>query len=67
MMNPLKKQNKFYCDIERVLFIIHMMVASAERNFLKLKYFCELFTSTDKLYSGGRKPIYSDVFQYRQC
>jgi hypothetical protein len=43
MMNPLKKQNKFYCDIERVLFIIHMMVASAERNFLKLKYFCELF------------------------
>jgi hypothetical protein len=43
MMNPLKKQNEFYCDIERVLFIIHMMVASAERSFLKLKYFCELF------------------------
>ena len=43
MMNPLKKQNKFYFDIERVLFTIHMMVASAERSFLKLKYFCELF------------------------
>jgi hypothetical protein len=27
MMNPLKKQNKFYFDIERVLFTIHMMVA----------------------------------------
>jgi hypothetical protein len=45
MMNPLKKQNKFYFDIERVLFTIHihMMVASTERSFLKLKYFCELF------------------------
>ena len=43
MMNPLKKQNEFYFDIERVLFTIHMMVASAERSFLKLKYFCELF------------------------
>jgi hypothetical protein len=43
MMNPLKKQNKFYFDIERVLFTIHMMVASAERRFLKSKYFCELF------------------------
>jgi hypothetical protein len=42
-MNPLKKQNKFCFDIERVLFIIHMMVASAERSFLKLKYFYELF------------------------
>jgi hypothetical protein len=39
MMNPLKKQNKFYLDIERVLFTIHVMVASAERSFLKLKYF----------------------------
>jgi hypothetical protein len=43
MMNPLKKQNKFYFDIERALFTIHMMVASAQRSFLKLKYFCELF------------------------
>ena len=43
MMNPLKKQNKFYFDIERVLFTIHMMIASVERSFLKLKYFCELF------------------------
>jgi hypothetical protein len=43
MMNPLKKQNKFYFNIEIVLFTIHMMVAPAERNFLKLKYFCELF------------------------
>jgi hypothetical protein len=43
MMNPLNKQNKFYFDIERVLFTIHMMVASTERSFLKLKYFCELF------------------------
>jgi hypothetical protein len=43
MINPLKKQNKFYFDIERVLFTIHMMVALAERSFLKLKYFCELF------------------------
>jgi hypothetical protein len=42
-MNPLKKQNKFYFDIERVLFTIRMMVASTGRNFLKLKYFCELF------------------------
>jgi hypothetical protein len=24
------------------------------------------FTSTEKLYSGGRKPIYSDVFCNRQ-
>jgi hypothetical protein len=42
-MNPLKKQNKFYFDIERVLFTIRMMVASTGRSFLKLKYFCELF------------------------
>ena len=43
MMSPLKKQNEFYFDIERVLFTIHIMVASTERSFLKLKYFCELF------------------------
>ena len=43
MINSLKKQNRFYFDIERVLFTIHMMVASAERSFLKLKYFYELF------------------------
>jgi hypothetical protein len=43
MMSPLKKQNKLYFDRERVLFTIHMMVASAEISFLKLKYFCELF------------------------
>jgi hypothetical protein len=42
-MNPLKKQNKFYFDIERVLFTIHMMVTAPERSFLKSKYFCELF------------------------
>jgi hypothetical protein len=24
-------------------------------------------TSTQKLYSGGSKPIYTGVFQYRQC
>jgi hypothetical protein len=24
-------------------------------------------TSTHKLYSGGSKPIYTGVFQYRQC
>jgi hypothetical protein len=24
------------------------------------------YTSTDKLYSGGRKPIYSGVFRNRQ-
>ena len=49
MMNPLKKQNEFYFDIERVLFTIHMMVASAERSFLKLKYFCELFMVNNNL------------------
>ena len=43
MMNPLKKQNKFYFDIERVLFTIYMMVASAERCFLKLKHFYQIF------------------------
>jgi hypothetical protein len=43
MMNPLNKQNEFYFDIERVLFTIHMMVASVERSFLKLKYFFEQF------------------------
>jgi hypothetical protein len=42
-MNLLKKQSKFYFDIEIVLFTMHMMVASIERSFLKLKYFCELF------------------------
>jgi hypothetical protein len=46
MMNPLKKQNKFYFDIERVLFTIHMMVASAGRSFLKLKYFMNYLWST---------------------
>jgi hypothetical protein len=49
MMNPLKKQNEFYFDIVRVLFTIHMMVASAERSFLKLKYFCELFMVNNNL------------------
>jgi hypothetical protein len=24
-------------------------------------------TSTEKLYSGGRKPIYSGIFRNRQC
>jgi hypothetical protein len=48
-MNPLKKQNKFYFDIERVLFTIHMMVASSERSFLKLKCFCGLFMVNNNL------------------
>jgi hypothetical protein len=43
MMNLLMKQNKFYFDIDIVSFTIHMMVVSAERSFLKLKYFCKLF------------------------
>jgi hypothetical protein len=43
MINPLKKQNEFYFDIDRVLFTIHMMVASSNRSFLKLKCFCGLF------------------------
>jgi hypothetical protein len=47
IMNPLKKQNKFYFDIERVLFTIHMMVASTKRSFLKLKYFYELFMANN--------------------
>jgi hypothetical protein len=46
MMNPLNKQNEFYFDIERVLFTIHMMVASTERSFLKLKYFLNYLLST---------------------
>jgi hypothetical protein len=46
MMNPLKKQNKFYFDIERILFTIHMMIASVERSFLKLKYFVNYLWST---------------------
>jgi hypothetical protein len=48
MRNPLKKQNNFYFNIEIVLFTIHMMVASAERSFLKLKYLCELSTITQE-------------------
>jgi hypothetical protein len=46
MRNQLEKQNKFYFDIERVLFTIHMMVASTERRFLKLKYFLNYLRST---------------------
>jgi hypothetical protein len=46
MMNPLKKQNKLYFDIEIVLFTIHMMVASTKRSFLKLKYFLNYLRST---------------------
>jgi hypothetical protein len=38
-INPLKKQNEFYFDIKCIIY----MVASAERSFLKLKCFCELF------------------------
>jgi hypothetical protein len=49
MINPLKKQNEFYFDIERVLFTIHMMVASSKRNFLKLKCFCGLFIVNNNL------------------
>jgi hypothetical protein len=33
MLNPLKKQKDFYFDIERVLFTIHMIVASSKRSF----------------------------------
>jgi hypothetical protein len=25
------------------------------------------FTSTEKIYTGGRKPIFSDVYRNRQC
>jgi hypothetical protein len=46
MMNPLKKQNEFYFNIDRVLFTIHMMVALAERSFLKLKCFLNYLWST---------------------
>ena len=46
MRNPLEKQNKLYFDTERVLFTIHMMVASTERRFLKLKYFLNYLRST---------------------
>jgi hypothetical protein len=48
-MNLLKKQNEFYFNIERVLFTIHMMIASSERSFLKLKYFCGLFMVNNNL------------------
>jgi hypothetical protein len=48
-MNPLKKQNEFYFDIERVLFTIHMMIASSDRSFLKLKCFCGLFMVNNNL------------------
>jgi hypothetical protein len=30
-------------------------------------YFYVSFISIEKLYSGGRKPIYSGVFRNRQC
>jgi hypothetical protein len=46
MRNQLEKQNKFYFDTEIVLFTIHMMVASTERRFLKLKYFLNYLRST---------------------
>jgi hypothetical protein len=46
MRNQLEKQNKFYFDTERVLFTIHMMVASTERRFLNLKYFLNYLRST---------------------
>jgi hypothetical protein len=49
MRNQLEKQNKFYFDAERVLFTIHMMVASTERRFLKLKYFFKLFKVNNDL------------------
>jgi hypothetical protein len=49
MRNQLEKQNKFYFDTERVLFTIHMMVASTERRFLNLKYFFELFKDNNDL------------------
>jgi hypothetical protein len=71
MMNPLKKHNKFYFDLERVLFTIHMMVASAERSFLKLKYFCELFKVNnnsievkwlgDSMYHKMLEDIFNDI------
>jgi hypothetical protein len=32
-----------------------------------LTHVTRLVTSTQKLYSGGSKPIYTGVFQYRQC
>jgi hypothetical protein len=48
MRNQLEKQNKFYfdTDTERVLFTIHMMVASTEKRLLKLKYFLNYLKST---------------------
>jgi hypothetical protein len=49
MMNSLKKQNEFYFDIERVLFTMHMMVASSKRSFLKLKCFFGLFMVNNNL------------------
>jgi hypothetical protein len=49
MINSPKKQNKFYFDVERVLFTIDMMVALAERSFLKLKCFCKLFMVNNNL------------------
>jgi hypothetical protein len=32
-----------------------------------LDFYDNHLTSTDKLYSGGPKPIYSGVFRNRQC
>jgi hypothetical protein len=42
MINPLKKQNEFYFDIESIIYYTHGGCI-VERSFLKLKYFCELF------------------------
>jgi hypothetical protein len=61
-MNPLNKQNKFYFDIERVLFTMHMMVASTERSFLKLKYFYELFMTNN----NSREVKWFDYSIYRK-
>jgi hypothetical protein len=45
MINPLKKQNEFYFDIDGVLFTIHMMVIGCigGLNLFKIEIFCELF------------------------
>jgi hypothetical protein len=48
---------------------LHKLVASNQSTFVRGCSIHDnyMFTSTQKLYSGGSKHIYTGVFQYRQC
>jgi hypothetical protein len=68
------------CRVHQIIFIVQCELSKLQINPVKIFHFSVKttktgrfvenrrgFTSTEKFYTGGRKPIFSGVYRNRQC